>query len=148
MSQIVSQGFQECSVFASCMQVTSHNWLHHAPVYQLNRFVVSSTWPRFWSTSDMYYMTTMWPHKMGDLPGITRATRMPAFWDTPRHPMITHTSDSHQIPSQNKTKSKLQISKKLPKIQILKFCKKLYTRHTFWSCWIRCMNMKWIQPKL
>ena len=28
--------------------------------------------------------------------------------ETPR-PMITHTSDSHQIPSQKKTKSKLQI---------------------------------------
>ena len=30
------------------------------------------------------------------------------FWDTPRGPVITHTSDSHQIPSQNKT-SKLHI---------------------------------------
>ena len=29
--------------------------------------------------------------------------------------MITHTSDSHQIPSQNKTKSKLQILKKIVK---------------------------------
>ena len=38
----------------------------------------------------------------------TRTTRTPAFWDTPRRPMITHTSDSHQIPSQNNTKSKLQ----------------------------------------
>ena len=38
-------------------------------------------------------------------------TRTPAFWDTPRPPMITHTSDSHQIPSQNNTKSKLQILK-------------------------------------
>ena len=28
-----------------------------------------------------------------------------------RRPMITHTSDSHQIPSQNKRKSKLQIKK-------------------------------------
>ena len=38
--------------------------------------------------------------------------------------MITHTSDSHQIPSQNKTKSKLQILKQLPKIQLLdKMCK-------------------------
>ena len=36
---------------------------------------------------------------------------MPAFWDTPRRLMITHTSDSHQIPSQKKTKSKLQILK-------------------------------------
>ena len=34
-------------------------------------------------------------------------------------PMITHTSDSHQISSQKKTKSKLQISRKLPKFQIL-----------------------------
>ena len=33
--------------------------------------------------------------------------------------MITHTNDWHQIPSQNKTKSNLQMSKKLPKIQIL-----------------------------
>ena len=39
----------------------------------------------------------------------TRTTRMPAFWDTPCRPMITHTSDSHQIASQNKTK--LQIKK-------------------------------------
>ena len=61
-------------------------------------------------------------------PGKTR-TRTPAFWDTPCHPMITHTSDSHQIPSQQKTKSKLWIWKKLPKFQILKFCKKRYTRH-------------------
>ena len=38
----------------------------------------------------------------------TRTTRTPAFWDTPYCPMITHTNDSHQIPTQNKTKSKLQ----------------------------------------
>ena len=48
-----------------------------------------------------------WPRR------ITRTTRTPAFSETPCHPMITHTSDSHQIPSQNKTKSKLQIWKKL-----------------------------------
>ena len=59
--------------------------------------------------------------------------------------MVTHTIDLHQIPSKNKTKSKLQI---LKKCQILKFCKELYTRHTFWSCLIRCINMKWIQPEL
>ena len=29
--------------------------------------------------------------------------------DTPRCPMITHNIDSYWIPSQNKTKSKLQI---------------------------------------
>ena len=41
---------------------------------------------------------------------LSETTTTPAFWDTPRRrPMITHTSDSHQIPIQNKTKSKLQI---------------------------------------
>ena len=79
----------------------------------------------------------------------TRTTRTLAFWDTPHRPMITHTSDSHQIPSQNKTKSKLQIwKKKLPKIHILKFCKRRYTPHTCSSSLIRCINMKWIQPEL
>ena len=38
--------------------------------------------------------------------------------------------------------------KKLPKIEIFKFCKKLYMQHTFWSCLIRCINMKWILPEL
>ena len=48
---------------------------------------------------------------------------MPAFWKYLRHPSITHTVDSYWIPSQNKTKWNLQILWKLPKIQILKFCK-------------------------
>ena len=38
--------------------------------------------------------------------------------------MITHTSDSRQIPSQNKTKSKLQIYKKIAKNSNLEFHKK------------------------
>ena len=54
-----------------------------------------------------------WHQASGDKPlsEPTRTTRTPAFWDTPRRPMITHTSDSHQIPSQNNTKSKLQVLK-------------------------------------
>ena len=52
---------------------------------------------------------------------------------------------SHQIPSQNKTKSKLQILKNCQKF---KFCKKIYTWNTYWSCLIRCINIKWIQPEL
>ena len=32
--------------------------------------------------------------------------------------------------------------------EIYKFWNKLYTRHTFWSCLIRCANMKWIQRVL
>ena len=78
----------------------------------------------------------------------TRTTRTPMFWDTPRHPMITHTRDSHQIPSQNKTKSKLQMLKNFQKFKSYNFCIKLYTWHIFWSCLIRCVNMKWIQSEL
>ena len=47
--------------------------------------------------------------------GKTRTTRTPVFWDTLRLPVITHTSDSHQIQSENKTKSKLQILKNCKK---------------------------------
>ena len=44
--------------------------------------------------------------------------------------MITHTSDSHQIPSQNKTKSKLQIKKKSPKIKFWNFARNFtYATH-------------------
>ena len=40
----------------------------------------------------------------------TRTTRTPAFWGyPPRRLMITHTIESYWIPSQKKTKSKLQI---------------------------------------
>ena len=77
-----------------------------------------------------------------------RITRTPAFWDTPPlphdYPHWWFTSD----PKSKEDKVKNTNFKKLPKIQILKFCKKLYTRHTFWSCMIRCINMNWIQPEL
>ena len=53
----------------------------------------------------------------------TRTTRMPAFWDTPHRPMITHTSGSHQIPSQNKPKSKLQILKNCQKYKFWNFAR-------------------------
>ena len=70
----------------------------------------------------------------GPLQTITRTTRTPAFWGYPRRLMITHTIMSYWIPSQNKTKSKLQIL--------------YYTRHTHISCLIRCANMKWIRRVL
>ena len=64
--------------------------------------------------------------------------------DTPTPPMphdYPYIIESHWIPSQKKTESKLQIKRMC---QIFKFLNKLYTRHTFWSCLIRCANMKWI----
>ena len=61
--------------------------------------------------------------------------------------MITHTNDSHQISSQNKTKSKLQI-KKIAKNLDFGICKKLNLQHTFWRGLIWCVNMEWIQPEM
>ena len=62
--------------------------------------------------------------------------------DTPHQLMIGHTIESYWIQSQKMTKSKLQI-KKIH--HIFEFWNGHYTRHTFWSCLIRCANMKWIQ---
>ena len=47
-------------------------------------------------------------------PKTTRTTRTPAFWD---------------IPSQNKTKSKLQSLQNCQKFKFLKFCNEIYTGH-------------------
>ena len=60
---------------------------------------------------------------------INRTTRTPAFWDTPRGLMITHTSDSHKIPGQKKTKSKLQILKNCRKLKFCNFARN-FTRDT------------------
>ena len=69
---------------------------------------------------------------------------MPAFWDTARHLMITHTCDSHHIPSQKKTKSKLQIFK-IWNNSNFEILQEMYMRQTLWSYLIICINMKWIQ---
>ena len=43
------------------------------------------------------------------------------------------------------SKSIITNFKNSPKFQIFEFWNGHYTRHTFWSCLIRCANMKWIQ---
>ena len=82
---------------------------------------------------------------------------MPAFWEyppphpphpphpLPPPPMITQNIGSYWIQSQNMTKPKLQIQRIC---QIFIFFNKLYTRHTSWSCLIRCVNMEWIRQVL
>ena len=64
--------------------------------------------------------------------------------DNPCRLMITHTIESYWIPSQNNTKSKLQIWWICQNFKFLNFETKHYTRHTFWNCLIRCANMQWI----
>ena len=50
-------------------------------------------------------------------------TRTTAFWDTHRRPMITHTSESHQITSQKKTFSESYTFKKNVENSHLEVCK-------------------------
>ena len=59
---------------------------------------------KFNSENVMCSYSYWWPCKYK-----TRTTRTPAFWGYPRRLMITHTIESYWIPSQKKTKSKLQI---------------------------------------
>ena len=48
-------------------------------------------------------------------------------------------------PKSKDDKVKVTNFKNLPKFQIFEFWNGHYTRHTFWSCLIRCANMKWIR---
>ena len=65
----------------------------------------------------------------------TRTTRTPAFWGYPRR----------LDPKSKEDKVKVTNLKNSPKFQIFEFWNGHYTRHTFWSCLIRCANMKWIR---
>ena len=51
-------------------------------------------------------------------------------------------------PESKEDKVKVTNLKNLSKYQFFQFWHKLYTRHTFWSCLIRCANMKWIRQVL
>ena len=48
-------------------------------------------------------------------------------------------------PKSKQDKVKVTNLKISPKFQIFLFRNTHYTRHTFWSCLIRCANMKWIR---
>ena len=71
-----------------------------------------------WQLVDIGSDNGLVPSGIKPLPELTKATRMPAFWGSPPpHPppppmiTITHTIELYWIPSQNKTKSKLQIER-------------------------------------
>ena len=75
-----------------------------------------------------------------------RATRMPAFWEYP--PPLHDDYTFYWFiwdPKSKQDKVKVTNLNKLPNIYILEFCKNLYMEHTFCSCLMRCINMKWIQ---
>ena len=75
----------------------------------------------------------------------TRTTRTPAFWAYPPPP---HDYPYHWDildPKSKDDKVKVTNLKNSPKFQIFEFWNGHYTRHTSWSCLIRCANMKWIR---
>ena len=75
----------------------------------------------------------------------TRTIRTSAFWGYPPPP---HDYPYYWFilnPKLKQDKLKVTNLKNLPKLQICEIWKTLYMRHTFWSCLIRCVNMKWIQ---
>ena len=75
----------------------------------------------------------------------TRTTRTPAFWGYPPPP---HDYPYHWVildPKSKEDKVKVTSFKNSPKFQIFEFWNGHYMRHTFWSCLIRCANMKWIR---
>ena len=75
----------------------------------------------------------------------TRTTRTPAFWGYPPPP---HDYPYHWVilnPKSKEDKVKVSNLKNSLKFQIFEFWNGHSTRHTFWSCLIRCANMKWIR---
>ena len=75
----------------------------------------------------------------------TGTTRTPAFWGYPPPP---HDYPYHGVildPKSKEDKVKVTNLKNSPKFQIFEFCNGHYMQHTFWSCLIRCANMKWIR---
>ena len=84
-------------------------------------------------------------------PAVIRTTRTPAFWGCPRPP---HDFAYYWVildPKSEEEKVKVTNLKNSPKFQFFKFWNKHYTPHAFWSCLIRCSNMKciwWVLLKI
>ena len=72
----------------------------------------------------------------------TRTTRMPAFWGYPAASWLPI------LLSYIGAQVKRRLSQSYIFKEMFEFWNKHYTRHTFWSCLIRCANMKWIQQIL
>ena len=95
-------------------------WWPATELQQGEIFIVCELWAKMKPAPGPHWL--MWWMLPGTTKSLTepiwtRTIKTPAFWDTPRRSMITHTGDSHQVPSQNKTKSS--------KLQTLKNCQKL-----------------------
>ena len=125
----------------------------------LHMHLYSPPWPcsLTWDGCQLTYIV-IWKKKREDMP-----LRNKFWWCENRQenqnkleqPECLHSENAPAAPwlpillihirSQNKTKSKLQIWKICQKFKSWNFAKKPNMWHTFWSCLIRCVNMKWIQ---
>ena len=70
--------------------------------------ILCNDWRPYWLSTFFQWLNHFFAPAMDSAPRnhnfdtkFIKTTRTPAFWDTPHHPMITHTSDSHQIPRQS-----------------------------------------------
>ena len=110
-----------------------------------------------WNISDIYLKGVLYNkssmveaivwRRTGDKPlsEPTRTTRTPAFWG---YPQPINDYPYHWVildPKSKEDKVKVTNLKNSPKFQMFEFWNGHYTRHTFWSCLIRCANMKWIR---
>ena len=119
---------------------------------QATNHYLSQCWPRSMSpyaiTRPQWITSQWWSSAGPDIctrPKLTRTTRTPAFWGYPPPP---HDYPYHWVildPKSKEDKVKVTNLKNSTKFQIFEFWNRHYTRHTFFSCLIRCANMKWIR---
>ena len=119
-------------------------------VYNVHRIPFMNLFTSLWWQHEPYY--EQWITTVVTLDFIhiifklrTRTTRMPAFWGYPPPP---HDYPYYWVimdPKSKEDKVKFTNWKNSPKLQIFEFCNKHYRQHIFWSCLIRCANMKWIR---
>ena len=93
-----------------------------------------------WMKSFVFWLKIRWSLFLR----IQMITRTPAFWGYPPPP---NDYPYHWVildPKSKEDKVKVTNLKNSPKFQIFEFWNGHYMGHTFWSCLIRCANMKWI----
>ena len=111
-----------------CKGSMEEGFLHYWPFVRGIHWLILES-PHQWAV--------MWCFNIFLILAWTRTTRTPAFWGYPPPP---NDYPYHWVildPKSKEDKVKVTNLKNSPKFH--------YTRHTFWSCLIRCANMKWIR---
>ena len=114
--------------------------------YKLAWVAIITLFTTLLSWVDCIYERCTWKWCYPDVTGKTRTNRTPAFWGYPPpphdYPPILFIDIGSQVKTWQSQSYKFKEFAKTSNFLILK--KKIYTWHTFWSCLIRSINMKWI----